>query len=72
MLVAAKQTINFVKKKMLAIAISYGEKINFIYPADKTLRIIRIIHFNRAEPTYVTELIFTAPFPANKMELFST
>ena len=27
------------------------KKINFIYPADKTFRIIRIIDFNRAEPT---------------------
>ena len=25
---------------------------NFIYPADKTFRIIRIINFNTAEPTY--------------------
>ena len=24
---------------------------NFIYPADKTFRIIRVIDFNRAEPT---------------------
>ena len=27
------------------------KKINFIYPADKTFRIIRIIDFKRAEPT---------------------
>ena len=27
------------------------ERINFIYPADQTFRIIRLIDFNRAEPT---------------------
>ena len=26
------------------------EKINFIYPADKTFQIIRIFDFNRVEP----------------------
>ena len=29
----------------------FMEKINFIYSADKTFRIIRIIDFNRTEPT---------------------
>ena len=40
----------YVVKKEDAIAIFYEEK-NFIYPADTTFRIIRIIDFNRAEPT---------------------
>ena len=48
------------------------EKINFIYPADKTFLIGRVTDFIMAEPTHATELIFTAPFPANKMELFCT
>ena len=54
-LIAAKQTVatfhNKRRKKEDAIAIFYGEKINFIYLADKIFRIIRIIDFNRAEPT---------------------
>ena len=42
------------------------EKINFIYPADKT---DFSDNQNRLNP-HAAELIFTAPFPANKMELF--
>ena len=49
------------------------EKKNFIYPDDKTFRIITIIEsILRGLNPHTTELIFTAPFPANKMELFGT
>ena len=53
-LIAAKQTVATFHNKRCkkdAIVIFYGKKINFIYPADKTFQIIRIIEFNRAEPT---------------------
>ena len=52
-LIAAKQTVatfhNKRSKKEDALAIFYG-KIHFIYPADKTFPIIRIIDFSSAEP----------------------
>ena len=68
-MIAAKQT--FEMKFMF-----FNEKlknINFIYSADLTFRIIKVIDFNRAEPKcYRTELVFLTPVPANKVELFGT
>ena len=54
-MIVAKQTVATVhnkrRKKEDAMPIFMGKIINFIYPANKTFRIIRINDFNRAEPT---------------------
>ena len=45
--------------------------LSITYPADKTYQIIRIFFLTGLNP-HATELIFTTPFLANKMELFGT
>ena len=72
----AKQTV---RNEVYVFSIKCGysdilfkkNNINFIYSVNKTFRVIKIMDFNRAEPTCY-QLIFLTPVPANKMELFHT
>ena len=70
-MIAAKQTV-IMKFMFFSIKYRYSDilfkNINFIFSADSTFRIMRIIDFNRGEP----ELIFHTPVTTYKMELFVT
>ena len=74
-MIAAKQRLEmkFVLLLFFSIKVRYSDillkNINIIYSADRTFRVIKIMEFNRVEPTCYRNNFLT-PVPANKIEIF--